>query len=357
MIHTEFDPLQEVIVGDCYAPGDMDHFLPKESISSFNRILEETKQDLNNLADFIKKSNIKVHRPEVLKYTNSIEMPNFKVNFPMCPMVPRDQYLILDRQIIQTYTSYTDRYFDSLSYVKIFNELFKEGYNWISQPLPKLINTQIDESWYISDSIYQEKLSDQLLWHTATIFKAGDSLLYNSRGPGSSFGLEWFKRNCKDYALIENTGDTVFKNYGHIDHGFLLIDDDTVIHAGIEWVPLALRNKKLIDVKNYVGKVVIDNYVKDYTATDGRYSNAWLEQYLANWRGYTQEVCFDLNVLILDSKNILFGKHLPELFQYLKTFNINCHVVPQRHEVYWEGGTHCCTLDIKRKGSKRKIIN
>lgn len=357
MIYTEFDSLQEVIVGDCYAPGDVDNFLPKESISSFNRILEETKQDLNNLSDFLIKSNIKVHRPEVQKFNQSIQMSNFKINLPICPIVPRDQYLILGNNIIQTYTSYTDRYFDCLSYRKIFLELFKQGYNWISQPLPILIDSEINDNWYISDTVYEQKLSDQLLWHTATMFKAGDSLIYNGRGPGSQLGLEWIKRNLKEFNYIENTGDTIFKNYGHIDHGFLLIDDDTVIHAGIEWVPTCLRNKKLIDVKNFVGKVVIDNYIKDYTATDGKYSNAWLEKYLANWRGYTQEICFDLNVLILDSKNILFGKHLPELFKFLKTYNIDCHVVPQRHEVYWEGGTHCCTLDVKRKGSKRKIIN
>jgi hypothetical protein len=35
MIYTEFDPLQTVIVGDCYVPGDLDNFLPKDSISSF----------------------------------------------------------------------------------------------------------------------------------------------------------------------------------------------------------------------------------------------------------------------------------------------------------------------------------
>ena len=49
MIHTEFDPLQEVIVGDCYAPGDMDHFLPKESISSFNKILKKPNKTLTIL--------------------------------------------------------------------------------------------------------------------------------------------------------------------------------------------------------------------------------------------------------------------------------------------------------------------
>ena len=113
MIYTEFDPLEEVIVGDCYNPGELDWALPKDSLKHFNKILEETKEDLNNLADFLKKSNIKVCRPNVVQHSRTYQMPNFSVEVPICPIVPRDQYLILGKKIIQTYTSYTDRYFDS----------------------------------------------------------------------------------------------------------------------------------------------------------------------------------------------------------------------------------------------------
>ena len=41
MIYTEFDPLEEVIVGDIYSPGDLDKFLPPKSLYGFNKILEE----------------------------------------------------------------------------------------------------------------------------------------------------------------------------------------------------------------------------------------------------------------------------------------------------------------------------
>ena len=356
MIYTEFDPLQTVIVGDCYVPGDLDNFLPKDSISSFNRILEETKQDLDNLANFLKKSNIEVLRPNVIKFDHHIEMPSFDVRLPICPIVPRDQYFVMGTDVIQTYTSYTDRYFDSLSYYDIFLSLFEQGYNWLSQPLPMIQNLGTHEHWYTNKNIYTDKLPNKLLWHTATMYKAGDSIIYNHYGPGSNLGLDWIKKNLPNYKFIQNT-NTVFENYGHIDHGFLLIDDDTVIHAGIEWVPLCLRNKKLIDVKSYLPTINLDNYLNDYQSAEGRYSQAWLEKYLLNWRGYAQEVCFDLNVLILDSKNIVFGRELPELFQYLKTHGIECHVVAQRHGLYWEGGIHCSTLDIKRKGIKRNIID
>ena len=356
MIYTEFDPLQEVIVGDCYNPGDLDWALPKDTLIGFNKILEETKEDLNTLSDFLIKSNIKVCRPEVIKYKKELDLVNFKIDFPICPIVPRDQFIVIGNTILQTYTSYTDRYFDSLSYVKIFTDLFNQGYNWVSSPPPILKDLDSIDNWFTRKDIYTNILKEQLLFHTAVMFKAGDTIIYNGNGPGSKIGIDWTKRNLPNIKFIENKG-TITDNYGHIDHGFILINDDTVIHAGIEWVPLCLRTKNLIDIKKYLPVLNTERYIKDYKSSDGKYSNSWLEKYLSNWRGYSQEVCFDLNVLILDSNNILFGRHIPELFDYLKTFNINSHVVKQRHELYWEGGIHCCTLDLKRKGSKRNIIN
>jgi len=355
MIYTEYDPLEEVIVGDCYAPGDLDHLLPKKSLDLFNQILEETKQDFDNLSDFLKQGGIKVHRPQVMKYPDHVRMSGFDVKFPMAPAVPRDQYKVQGNTVIQTYTSLTDRYFDSLSYYKIFSDLFKQDYNWISQPLPPLVNMSIEELWYVSPKIYYSKLKDRVLFHTATMFPVGDKIIINSRGPGNPMGLEWLKRNLPDFKFVENPG-TIFNNSGHIDHGFIMIDDETVIHAGIEWVPLALRNLKLIDIKRFLPDPSMEQYKQDFIESDGKYSLEWLEKYLDKWRGFVQEICFDLNVLIIDRHNIVFARQIPELFQYLKTFGIDCHVCEQRHMTFWEGGIHCATLDIKRRGTNRSII-
>jgi hypothetical protein len=257
--------------------------------------------------------------------------------------------------ILQTYTSLTDRYFDGLSYYKIFSDLFDQGYNWVSQPAPPLVNVGPEDVWYVSGEIYRTRLKDRLLFHTATMFPVGDKIIINSKGPGNDLGFEWLKRNLPNFEFIENHG-TRAENYGHIDHGFIMIDDETVVHAGIDWVPLSLRHLKLIDVEQYVPKAQTAQYKQDYISAGGRYNLSWIDKYLDNWRGYNQDVCFDLNVLIIDRHNIIFGRALPELFQYLKTFGIECHVCEQRHMLFWEGGIHCSTLDTKRRGLRRSII-
>lgn len=356
MIYTEFDTLEEVIVGDIYSPGDLDSFLPEKSLSGFNKILEETKEDFEKLSNFLKEGDIKVHRPKVLNFKHDFKMPEFDIKLPMSPVVPRDAYMVRGNTVIQAYTSLADRYFDSLAYYDIFNDLFDQGYNWIAQPLPMLKKLNDNDKWYQDDMIYQTKLDDKVLWHMATMFQAGDAVILNSKGPGTTKGLEWVKRNLPNTRFIENPG-TVMRNFGHIDHGFLLIDDETVIHAGIEWVPEVLKDKKLIDCKPFLPKLILDNFIKDAHATKSRYDIEWLDKYLENWLGYNQEVCFDLNVLIIDSKNIVWGREIPDLFKFLKKeHGIESHVCHHRHSLYWEGGIHCSTLDIKRKGVSRTII-
>lgn len=355
MVYTEYDPLEEIIVADCYAPGDLDHLFPNQSLVAFNRILEETKQDFDNLADFFTQGGVTVTRPRVLKYPNHIAMGEFDVKFPMGPTVPRDQYKVQGKTIVQTYTSLTDRYFDGLSFYNLFSDLFAQGYNWVSQPAPPLVNVTAKDIWYISGDIYHTRLQDRLLFHTATMFSVGDKIILNSYGPGNKLGFEWLKRNLSEFEFVENHGTRV-GNYGHIDHGFIMIDDETVIHAGIDWVPHALRHLRLIDVEKYVCEIKPEQYVRDYVGNGGRYNVSWINMYMANWRGYTQDVCFDLNVLIIDRYNIVFARKLPELFLYLKTFGIECHVCEQRHMLFWEGGIHCSTLDVKRRGNCRSIF-
>lgn len=355
MIYTEFDPLQEVIVGDSYEASDLINLLHKRNLNGFDKILEETKEDLDNLSSLLQSHGVIVHRPDVYRFNTNIEMPTFDIRLPMSPLVPRDAYIVRGKTVIQTYTSLTDRYFDSHSYYNIFKDLFDQGYNWISQPSPVLKNLNETERWFFDKDVYNRELNNKVLWHTATMFQAGDAVIINNKGPGTQSGLEWMKRNLPDTRFITNE-NTVFENFGHIDHGFILIDDDTVIHAGIEWVPDAIKNKKLIDIKKYLPELKLERFKQDYSQSGSRYDVEWVEKYLENWKGYNQEVCFDLNVIIVDSKNIVWGREIPELFRYLKTFGIESTVAPMRHSLFWEGGIHCATLDIKRNGVSRTII-
>ena len=346
MIYTNWDPLKEVIVGNCF-PGASNNRLAK--------ILQETKEDLDILSEYLTKLGVKVHRPTVTHFPKDLDLGYFKIENPTAPIVPRDQYLVYGKTVFQTYTSMPDRYMDGVNYTHIFKDLFERGHNWISMPPPKL-ETLVDKWWANGEHVYHEQLKDQVLWHTATMFKCGDKLITNTSGPGNKAGLEWMKRNLPENTIVD-VGDTHQQSFGHIDHGWFMTNDDLVFCVNKHWVPELLRNKEIVELQDYFEKFDDEKYILDYTSTQGQFSDAWIDKWLTQWKGYAQEVFFDSNVLVIDSNNVLFSNHQPGIFKVMEKYGINCHVVPQRHGLFWEAGIHCLTLDLVRSGESRSIIS
>ena len=187
------------------------------------------------------------------------------------------------------------------------------------------------------------------------MFKAGDALLTNAKGPGTSLGLDWMERNLQSRLIYNDS--LAMGGWGHIDHGFFMTNDETVFVLGKSWLPNCLADKKIHDISDLVTAFPFRNFITEFSETEGKYSREWLEKWLTEWKGYTQEVCFDTNVLVITPNDIMFSNTQPKLFKMLEKLNINCHVCEQRHGFFWEAGIHCLTLDIKRSGNKRRIIN
>lgn len=345
MIYTNWDPLKEVIVGNCYSA----HHKNKLA-----QIFSETKEDLDALADYLSKLGVRVHRPNVSRHSENIDLGNFTIKNPTAPIVPRDQYLVYGTTVYQTYTSMPDRYLDSTSYNHIFKELFDRGYNWISQP-PPVLETLVGAWWAEGEKIYGDQLKDRLLWHTATMFKCGDKLITNTNGPGTQAGLEWMNRNLPPNTIL-SAGATYQQGFGHIDHGWFMTDDDLVFCVNKDWVPEPLRNKQIVELQEHFEKFDDTKFISDYTSTNGKFSDEWIDKWLTEWKGYAQEVFFDSNVLVIDSQNVLFSNHQPGIFKIMEQHGINCHVVPQRHGLFWEAGIHCLTLDLVREGRNRSVV-
>jgi hypothetical protein len=140
-------------------------------------------------------------------------------------------------------------------------------------------------------------------------------------------------------------------------------NDDVVICTSKEWVPKCLLNKHIVELKGLYKPFDYDAFYKStqkfkdtLNLDDDQSILDWLNHWLMEWKGYTQEVAFESNVLVVNPTNIIYNIEQPKVFKLLETFGINCHVCKIRHGGFWDAGIHCLTLDIKRKGKKRKII-
>jgi hypothetical protein len=78
----------------------------------------------------------------------------------------------------------------------------------------------------------------------------------------------------------------------------------------------------------------------------------FVEEYLNHWVGYVEETIFDVNCLVIDDQHVVVNSENPYLIENLEKHNMTPVICPLRHSFFWDGGWHCLTLDIKRRGGQ-----
>ena len=76
-----------------------------------------------------------------------------------------------------------------------------------------------------------------------------------------------------------------------------------------------------------------------------------------DWVTYAEETIFDINLLIIDEKNIVCNTINKEVFDTFEKHGITPHVVNVRHRYFWDGGLHCMTSDIDRVGDQQDFFS
>jgi hypothetical protein len=77
----------------------------------------------------------------------------------------------------------------------------------------------------------------------------------------------------------------------------------------------------------------------------------FVESWLTDWVGYVEETVFDVNMLVIDEKNVVCNNYNKQVFDAFARYNITPHIVNFRHRYFWDGGLHCITSDIHREGT------
>lgn len=113
-----------------------------------------------------------------------------------------------------------------------------------------------------------------------------------------------------------------------------------------EELPECLRGWDIIPLENKAPlppefvKLREQGYYRDFVRT-----------WLTDWIGYVDETYFDVNVLSLGPDRVLMNGYNRELFARIERYGIEPIPVDFRHRIFWDGGVHCITLDIRRTGA------
>lgn len=325
--HTGFQPLELCVVGKSYPP----EFYSKISNSRVRSVMEkiaiETEEDYQSLIRILEKFGVGVIRPEI-KTTKEFReymviLPNGDKWYHPPPMNPRDGLLVVGNKFFynrpqgEHYRDFYEDIFDMVDGPK-----FKHKDDPILKGLVGPSCTRVGKDLYFDSSrkqdpaLYQKYFEGYRCHNTNT--NGHSDGVFCPVTPGLIVSLH-------DIPTYSNTfpGWEVVYLPNQSWESVAPFLDLKAKNGGKWWIPGQEFND---DVTNFV------------------------ETWMKDWVGYVEETVFDVNMLVLDEKNVICNNYNQKVFKALDRFGITPHICNLRHRYFWDGGLHCATLDLKRKG-------
>jgi len=180
--------------------------------------------------------------------------------------------------------------------------------------------------------------------------------LYTQDQSTLKFMLNQKFRNTRNH--IVNTGGHSDGSYCPVCPGLILSLKDMPIYNETfpDWEVVYVTSN-LDDIKPFLdlkeknhGKWWIPGFEYDQDVIDV------VDNWMSHWTGYVEETVFDINMLIVDPKNVIVVGYHKQVFDALERYGITPHIVPFRHRWFWDGGIHCVTSDLDREGTMQNYF-
>jgi hypothetical protein len=377
-VYQHWDPLQVCMVGRTYPPEFYSWVANTKTRNHFENLAIETEEDYQVLIQLLKnKFNVEICRPEFPNDFSSLYVGN---KWVQPPTAPRDYFIMIQDQFWvpevpnashawsvfyrqnkdsnwQDYARPTD-FFDSQpehsqdikkkfinfcatdqdhldAKLKFYSHIFKQ----IEQRGNKIVYTDLDfingcfisrigRDLYFATQTYHDN-KQELLTRVNKLFPTTRNHVVNAGGHGDAVycpvtpGLIISLRDVPTYADTFPDWEVVYlppSNYAHMQ----------------EFKFSMIRNK---------GRWFMPGFEKDTNLIE------MVDYYFDDWVGQVSETVFDVNILIIDPKNIVVSSHNDKVEAACARHGIEVHVVPFRHKYFWDCGIHCATNDLSRNGT------
>lgn len=404
-VYQHWDPLNVCVVGKSYPPEFYSWIKSARLRNLFERIAIETEEDYQNIIRTLQKFDVKVIRPNVPEIqVEDYLTTNNRIPGPVS-MNPRDQMIMIGnrffsypfnnisvkvsgRNIVSTATNWSQDLYNSIKgsdwpqeftkYKNLPIEIQREiavlfpNIDLQGDNVQELIETTSKINWW--DPVIQDVSAAK----NTIISNFEDSNLDMIPSNGiTRIGKDLYfgcSSKLDTKMLYEKIGQKYFPDYrchfvttgGHIDGCFTPVVPGLIV--SIEeiktyektfpgWEVVYLKGQSwgkveaFLDLKKKNGGKW---WIKDYEHDDELIE--YVETWLKDWVGYAEESVFDVNILVIDEKNIIVNGYNEQAFRAFDRYGITAHICPVRHRYFWDGGVHCITLDLDRKGSMRNYF-
>jgi hypothetical protein len=363
-VYQHWDPLKVCVVGRSYPPEFYSWITVPHVRSLFEKIAIETEEDYQNITKKLQEFGVEILRPDLSDETF------IDGRFMPPPMAPRDYTTMIGNKFYEDYSTN----FKSSSYNNIKDPSWPACNNWEEfNQLPSWVQQECIEVYKFGTNQLIRKEYDKIFdriraqgnkVHTCQHITNG--AMCTRIGKDLYFGTSSYDQYITTYktkldAEFTTTRNHVVNTGGHSDGTYCpvtpgliisLLDVPTYIDTFPDWEVVYLPGQSWSKVRPFLdlkeknsGKWWIPGFEQDQAVVD------IVEKWLGHWTGYVEETVFDVNMLIVDPKNVIVFNYNKQVFDALDRYGITPHIVPFRHRYFWDGGIHCITSDLHREGT------
>lgn len=365
-VYQHWDPLKVCVVGRSYPPEFYSWIKTPHVRRLFEKIAIETEEDYANIISKLQSFGVEVLRPELPEIVFDGQ------SFAAPPMNPRDTMVMIGTKFYSNYDSYDFGHF--------YYNIKQPDWPWIdSKECIKKLPTNIQSQVYqLHEKYCRDNLSRKcydLIY--AQIRSQGNQITtyfddwcnganVTRIGRDLYFGTADRQQNTKELHLKMKQEFCDYRTHvidtqGHSDATYCpvcpgliisLCDIPTYSDTFPDWEVVYLPNQSWDKVAPFLhlkqqndGRWWIPGFEYDQSVIDT------VETWLDHWVGYVEQTVFDVNMLVIDPKNVMVFSYNKQVFDALSKYGITAHIVTFRHRYFWDGGIHCVTSDLDRDGS------
>lgn len=343
--HNDWDPLEECFVGvatNAVTP-PIDHSTHAfmftcetyENIKNLpgpidQRLIDETNEDLDTLADTLQDLGVTVRRPSPMDTFRTFSTPDWETTGWQTYSC-RDLLLPLDNLIIEAASPHRSRYFETVAYRDFLYDVMENGTEWFSAPKPRLL----DNIFQVDDLELPSVKNHEIIFDAPNIVRLGNDLLYQVSNTGTHLGAEWLKTILAPRGYRIHIAEKYY-SFAHFDSTVIPLRPGLVLLNGARcnkdfYPPLFKHWDKIFFPEDQI--VDMGSSLPNNVSTASPY--------------------IGLNLLSVNEQLVICDVNQIHLRKTLESYGIETIGLEMRHARVFAGGFHCVTLDTKRKGQRQ----
>jgi glycine amidinotransferase len=352
--YTEWDPLEEVIVGRAdhawfaawrvinehtVGPGEWSEIEARiggAGVPYPPALVQRAQTCVDGFVRLLEAEGVTVRRPDPEDYSRPFSTPDWSVTSGFSAANPRDPFLVVGEEIIETPMADRSRHYEALAYRRLFTEYFRQGARWTAAPKPRLADALYRPSrrpYAPGEPLEFIVSEEEPVFDAADCVRCGTDLFMQRSNVTNALGILWLQRHLGDRFTVHE-----------VEHR-----NPEAIHIDTTFMPLA------------PGKVLVS---PDYMDTKR------LPAALSRWDvlvapepvptiGDPLGVVSkwgSINVLMLDEQRVVVERRQEPLIARLKDWGFTPIPVDFEAWLPFMGSLHCSTLDVRRRGTLRSYL-